>query len=325
MRTIRFVQVGQVGIAAFTVLSVPAAADACSLCGCGDPLLAASDPAAITGKLRVQLDSEYLRVLAGTDNQPGYTDTLTQWSYRFNAVYRPISRLSLMATVPLLDKSIRTAGPGLNQLDSSLFGLGDVELAARYAPFRAVDFADRRVQEIGVSVGSAFPTGSNGASRTDLPGSVSPVDPHGQLGTGGWGPFAGLHYRFEQADWLAFADLSYRVRTTGSYFDGSKYKFGDALLWGLHAQVRVRATLAFDVGVDGRYAHADRAVAADGTAREPVENTGGTILSAAPGVFFNATGGLWVFARGQVPFYKNLFGEQDVKPSVAMGLQYQVL
>jgi hypothetical protein len=151
------------------------------------------------------------------------------------------------------------------------------------------------------------------------------LDPHGQLGTGGWGPFAGVHYRFEQADWLAFASLSYRVRTEGSYFDGSKYKFGDAVLWSVHGQYRPIRSVALDLGVDGRYAKADRMVESDGTVTSAVGNTGGTLLSAAPGVYFNASGGLWLFVRGQVPFYKSLFGEQNVLPSLTTGIQFQAL
>jgi hypothetical protein len=51
-------------------------------------------------------------------------------------------------------------------------------------------------------------------------------------------------------NWLWFADLSYRMRTTGSYFDGSKYKFGDAILWSGHDQYRPLATLALDLVTD---------------------------------------------------------------------------
>lgn len=297
----------------------------CSICACGDPLLAASDPAAITGKLRLQVDVEYLRIDAGTDGQPGYVDHLTQWSYRLNAVVRPLSRLSVMVAAPVLDKSIRTVGPGVDEAASSLVGLGDVEVAARYAVWRQIDFAERRVQEVGLSGGTMMPTGSSDARTTDTAGAVIPVDPHGQLGTGGWGPFAGLHYRFEQADWLAFADAAYRIRTTGSYFDGSKYKFGNAVLWSLHAQYRPVAMLAVDLGIDGRYARADQATDAEGTVTDKVPNTGGTVLSAAPGVYVNTTANVWLFVRGQLPFYKDFYGEQDVKPSVSAGLQYQAL
>jgi len=294
---------------------------ACSVCGCGDPLLAASDPAATNSQLRFQVDTEYLRIDAGTDGQPGYTDKLTQWSYRLNATWRPLDPLSFTATVPLVQKSIHTVGGGTDVTDSNLTGIGDVELAGRYALWNTVSFGARRVQELAVSLGTAVPTGSHNAKMED--GTL--LDPHGQLGTGGWGPFAGVHYRFEQADWLAFASLSYRVRTEGSYFDGSKYKFGDAVLWSAHGQYRPIRSVALDLGVDGRYAKADRAVDPDGTVTSAVGNTGGTVLSAAPGVYFNATGPLWLFVRGQVPFYKSLLGEQDVLPSVTTGIQFQAL
>jgi len=305
-------------------------ANACSICGCGDPLLAASDPAAITGILRLQVDTEYLRVDAGTDNSPGYTDQLTQWSYRLNAVYRPISRLSIIATLPVLDKTIHTVGGGTDLADSHLTGLGDAELGARYALWRSVNMGIGRLQEIALAGGMMMPTGANDAKTTatdPITGAITtgPVDPHGQLGTGAWGPFLGLHYRFEQVNWLGFADFSYRMRTTGSYFDGSKYKFGDAALWSVHGQYRPITTVAVDLGIDGRFARVDKTTDAGDTSSSTQGNTGGTLLSAAPGVYFNAVGAFWIFARGQIPFYKNLDGEQDVKPSVALGLQYQVL
>jgi hypothetical protein len=288
--------------------------------------LAASDPAAITGMLRLQLDTEYLRVDAGTDGQAGYTDQLTQWSYRFNAVYRPINRLSVIATLPVLDKSIHTVGGGTNVPVSHLTGLGDAELGARYALWRSINLGWGRVQEVALAGGIAMPTGASDAKTTDAATRAAVlVDPHGQLGTGGWGPSLGLHYRFEQVNWLGFADFSYRVRTTGSHFDDSKYKFGDAALWSVHGQYRPHAMVAVDLGIDGRHARIDQATEAGGSSAVSVENTGGTLLSAAPGVYVNALRGCWVFARGQIPFYKSLYGEQDVKPSVALGLQYQVL
>jgi hypothetical protein len=315
-------------VAAFFA-SLPAAT-ACSICGCGDPLLAASDPAAITGLLRLQLDTEYLRVDAGTDGLPGYTDELTQWSYRLNAVYRPFSWLSVIATLPLLDKTIHRVGGGTDVTSSHLTGLGDAELGARFAFWRAINMGVGRVQEFALAGGIMMPTGGNDAKTTTTDpntGAVilTPVDPHGQLGTGGWGPFLGLHYRFEQVKWLGFADFSYRVRTTGSHFDGSKYKFGDAALWSLHGQYRPIDTLAVDAGIDGRYARIDKATEPSDSSARSVDNTGGLVLSLGPGLYFNAVAALWVFARAQIPFYKNLHGEQDVKPSVAFGIQYQVL
>jgi hypothetical protein len=305
-------------------------ARACSVCGCGDPLLSASDPAAITGQLRLQIDTEYLRVDAGTEGNDAATDKLTQWSYRVNAVYRPFEALSLTATVPLVSKSIRTVDAASSTTMSSLSGLGDVELGARYAVWTQVNVGARRVQELALSAGTTLPTGKKDAFTTDPVSQMRLlIDPHGQVGTGGWSPFAGAHYRYEEGDWLGFASASYRIRTEASYFDSSKYKFGDALLWSVHGQYRPLRRLALDLGLDGRYAKADSAtvlsdVPRKGLVRVPaVDNTGGTVLSLAPGVYYNAVGGLWLFVRGQVPVYKDLFGRQDVLPSATTGFQFQ--
>ncbi|MFL5303216.1 MAG: hypothetical protein ACJ79R_23045, partial [Anaeromyxobacteraceae bacterium] len=179
-------------------LATAAPARACSVCACGDPLLLASDPAAITGRLRLQIDTEYLRVDAGTDGQPGSTDRLNQWSYRFNAVYRPIDGLAFTATVPLVTKSIRTVGGGEEVLASDLPGLGALVVAGCYTLWRAVDLGHARSNELAVTAGTALPTGSHDASAA---GAL--VD--GQLGTGAWAPFLGLNYLVEGSSWVAFA------------------------------------------------------------------------------------------------------------------------
>jgi hypothetical protein len=313
-----------VGLAAMLAVVVVPEARACSVCGCGDPLLAASDPAAIAGMLRLQVDTEHLGMTAGSDERTGYVDHLSQWSYRLNVAYRPLSRLALVATLPLLDKTIRSVGAGTDEVSSHLTGPGDVELAGRYAVWRQIDFSRRRVQEIALSLGTAFPTGSSNAQTTDG-GAIVPVDPHGQLGTGGWGPFAGIHYRLEQGDWLGYADASYRLRTTANFFDHSTYKFGEAVLGGLHAQYRPLPRLVVDLGVDARFARVDKAAAPDDGGASTVPNTGGSVFSAAPGVYVNAVGRLWLFGRAQLPFYQDLRGEQDVGVVAAAGLQYELL
>jgi len=119
--------------------------------------------------------------------------------------------------------------------------------------------------------------------------------------------------------------VSYRLRTTASYFDGSQYKFGNAVLGSVHGQYRPISEIAIDLGVDGRFAWADRSTDPDGTVTNAVGNTGGAVLSLAPGVYGNPYGALWVFLRGQIPFYTNLNGVQNVLPSATVGFQYQVL
>jgi hypothetical protein len=307
MMKVRF-QLVFVGIA-LAALALPRFARACSVCGCGDPLLTSSDPAAITGQLRLQVDTEYLRVDAGNEETPALTDELTQWSYRFNVVYRPLDALSLTVTLPVVSKAIRAAGGGTSTSTSDATGLGDVEIAARYAGWRSVQLGIGRVQEFALTAGTSLPTGPN-----DLSSGGERIDEHGQPGTGAWGPFAGVHYRFEEGKWLGFASLSGRVHSE----NGHQYTYGSALLWSVHGQYFPVKRVAVDLGVDGRYA------AVDTSAGETVVNTGGTVVSAAPGVYVNAAGGAWLFVRGQIPFYKKFRGDQDQLPSVVTGVQYLV-
>ena len=289
----------------------PTAAVACSVCGCGDPLLISSDPAAITGTLRLQLDAEFLGMTAGSEGMPGMTDELRQRSVRLNAVYRPLDTLSFSATLPWTSKTMRMLGGSAPVTTSDLSGLGDVEVGARWAAWRRVNLGTGVVHELALSGGGSLPTGSNG---TLDPAGVR-VDEHGQLGSGSWGPFLGASYRFEAGRWVAAASLSGRTHTAND----AGYTYGAALLWSAHGQYQPARWIALDLGVDGRVARADKDNGAT------VDNTGGTVVSAAPGVYVNPTGGLWVFARGQVPFHQALLGEQQVRPSVAVGLQYSLL
>jgi hypothetical protein len=281
------------------------AAYACSVCGCGDPLLDASDPAATTGRLRLALDTEYLDVDAGNEEDPSLVDHLKQYTLKLQAVYAPVDRLSLVATLPFTRKDLSTAG----LTSSDLSGLGDVEFAARYTLLDIPNLAAQRRQTFAVSAGTSLPTGSN--SATDANGRI---DEHGQLGTGAWGPFAGLHYRVEQGPWIGSASVSARLHSMNSFH----YKYATAAMWSVHGQYRPIARVALDLGVDGRWAGQDR------DELGLVDHTGGTVLAIAPGAYFHVGGGLWLSARAQLPFYTDLVGNQSIGPTVVAGMQYQV-
>jgi hypothetical protein len=296
------------GALAVAALLAAAPALACSVCGCGDPLLTSSDPAAIAGRLRLQLDTEYLRMDAGNEADPSLTDRLTQWTVRLNVVYRPTDALSLTATLPFVSKDLRTVG-GASTPASDATGLGDVEIAARYALWRDVHLGIGRVQELSITAGTSTPTGPN-----DVRSGGERIDEHGQPGTGAWGPFAGLAYRFEQGRWVAFGSLSGRVHSENGY----GYRYGSAALWSIHGQYFPAKRVALDLGLDGRYAATDR------DSGGAVPNTGGTVLAVAPGAYLNVAGGAWVFLRGQIPVYKHFVGAQDQLPSVVTGVQYQL-
>ncbi len=91
-----------------------------------------------------------------------------------------------------------------------------------------------------------------------------------------------------------------------------------AALWSVHGQYQPTRRVALDLGVDGRSANVDRESGA------PVPNTGGTVLSIAPGAYANVAGAAWLFLRGQIPFVRRLAGVQEVFPTVVAGVQYQV-
>ena len=289
-------------------LVAPPTARACSVCACGDPLLDTTDSAAQLGVLRLQLDAEALSMDAGSEDAPGATDRLDQYTLRGDVVYSPVDRLALVARVPLVRKDLRRLGG--DGAASDLTGLGDVELGARWVFFRSVNLGTARMQDLSLSAGTSLPTGEDGARGPD----GARIDEHGQLGTGAWGPYAGLNYHLDQGRWYAFASVSGRVRTTNAF----GYRYGSALLWSAHGQLRPVPRLALDLGVDGRSAGRD---SSDGAA---VANTGGLVLAAAPGAFLNVAGPLWISLRAQLPFYTRLFGDQAVRPTVTGGVQYQL-
>lgn len=290
---------------AAALLSRAPAARACSVCGCGDPLLDAADPAAMTSRLRVALDGELLDVTAGSETHPGATDRLHQYSLKLQVAGTPLPGVTVVGTLPFTRKDLTSAGATLSDVSA----VGDAEVAARIALLDVPNFAARRLQNVAVSVGTSLPTGPN-----DLRAGGERIDEHGQPGTGSFGPFAGLHYRVDQGAWYGSASLTGRGHTV----NGHGYRYGGAVLWSAHAQLRPLARLALDLGVDGRWAAQDRDDAG------AVEHTGGTVWAASPGVYWNVAGSAWLSLRTQLPVWTRLVGEQSVGPTVVAGVQYQL-
>ncbi len=298
------------GLLAALLLGSPAAALPCSVCGCGDPQLEASDPAATSGRLRLQLESEYLAITAGSEGAPGSIDHLEQYSLRTDVVYAPLPDLSLLAQLPVVHKDLATTGPA-DRPSSHLTGLGDAEVGARWVLLTRIDLGRQQRQDLAVDGGVSLPTGGNSARDA----SGARIDEHGQLGTGSFGPYLGLHYAFSRGDWYAFGSVSARVHTTNGY----GYQYGQALLWSAHAQRMLSARLAVSLGVDGREAWVDL------DHGRAVDSTGGLVLAATPAAYLDVGQGFWLGARAQIPFFTSLIGQQTVGPVVTAGVQYQFL
>ena len=282
-------------------------AEACSVCGCGDPLFVAGDSKPMAGTWRFAFDYIYLTASARSDDNPAQTESLVQMTFLPAVVYSPTDALNLVLQVPVTWKQWTLTGGGLPEETASPFGLGDIELSARYFVWSATDLAARQRQSFAVTAGTSFPTGGD---DTEVDGQR--IDQHAQLGTGAFGPYVGGLYTFNQDPWTFTGTVTGRYRTTNSY----GYRFGGAVLFGLTARYRIVAPFFFSLGVDGRFAMRDN------DSGQTQLNTGGFLLAATPGVMWNLTDGLWLQAQAQLPFATHLYGVQSVGPVVTVGLQF---
>jgi hypothetical protein len=288
--------------------ATPAAA--CSVCNCGDPLVGVGQEAAPAGRLGLELDGQWLYQKAGGE-EPGTLDILNQWSLLLTIAYTPVERLNLFVTLPWVWKDMQMQmEDGSKMPSSNLNGFGDMQFGLRWFFWEHLDLGNQVRHSLSLSASTFAPTGND--SAVDAAGVR--VDQHGQIGTGGWGPTAGLFYRMQGDVWSAYAGVWGLYRTENSY----GYRFGAAALWTVAGQYQPLDWLAVGLSVDGRAAGSDE----DGGA--PVENTGGFVLAAVPAVYVNVFPGAWLLARAQLPFATSLNGTQTVGPVVTAGLRYEL-
>lgn len=293
-----------------SALSVPSTALACSVCGCGDPLVVAGDAMPVSGNVRFALEAEYLSATAASDMDPAMSEDLVQQTLRPVVVVSLLNQLNLVAQVPVTRKVWSLTG-GTTPEEATPLGLGDIDLGARWFAWQSADMGADRRQDLALTAGTSLPTGPDNA--VDEAGVR--IDDHAQLGAGSWGPYLGALYAFHQDPWNVSLNASGRFHTTNGY----GYQYGPALLWSARGQFRPWERLAFGLGLDGRFAWQDT------MAGEVQTNTGGLVLAAVPGVGVNVAGNLWLHAAVQIPFYTALFGTQTVGPVFSAGLQYSLM
>ena len=297
--------------AAATSLALAASpALACSVCGCGDPLVGVGQVAGPAGQLGLELDGQWLSQKAGGD-VPDTTDLLNQYSVLLTASYTPVANLNLVVTLPWVWKNMQMEMPdGSRMTSSNLNGFGDMQFGLRWFFWDDTDVGNRTHQTLSLSASTFVPTGKNSAVQAD----GERVDEHGQIGTGGWGPTVGLFYRIQGDVWSGYAGLWGLYRSVNSY----GYRFGSAALWTVAGQYQPLDWLAVALAVDGRAAGSD----VDNGAT--VENTGGFVLAAVPAVYANVFPGGWLFAKAQLPFATSLNGVQTIGPVITAGLRYEL-
>jgi hypothetical protein len=298
-------------LATTAVLALDApAAFACSVCGCGDPLVGVGQVAGPAGQFGLELDGQVLFQKAGGE-EPGTIDVLSQWSLLLTASYTPVANLNLVVTLPWVWKDMQMEmQDGTRMSSSNLNGFGDMQVGARWFFWESLDLLHGIRHTLSVSASTFVPTGND--SATDAEGIR--IDEHGQVGTGGWGPNAGLFYRMQGDVWSAYVGAWGLYRTVNSH----GYRYGAAALWTAAGQVQPLEWLAVALGLDGRFAGSDVDGGVD------VENTGGLVLAAVPAVYAKVFPGGWLLAKAQLPFATSLNGVQTIGPVVTVGLRYDL-
>src|SRR5512147_1467835 len=116
-------------LAAASAAVLPAArARACSVCACGDPLVAAGDAAPMERELHLAVETEWLTASAAMESMPGMTEEVDQATIRALAVFSPLARVNAVLSVPFVQKRVSATGAGMDRGADVVTGLGDVEL-----------------------------------------------------------------------------------------------------------------------------------------------------------------------------------------------------
>jgi hypothetical protein len=290
---------------------IPNLSPACSVCGCGDPLLAAGSTQPMPGQLRLRLEGEYLYATAQSDDDPASTEFLAQETIKVIGAYAPSSSLMLVLQLPFVRKAWWTNDPAADLGSTSNEGLGDIDLGARWFFWSGMDMVQRRMQNLALSAGSSLPTGAS-----DIRVDSERIDQHAQLGTGALGPYLGLLYGLNLGDWSLNANATWRYRATNA----QGYQFGQALSFGLESQWHPVDAFALGLNLEGRYADYDHdwSQGDDALRRE----TGGTVLDLTPNLGWQLGQDLGLKARIQIPVCTNLFGTQSLSPTTDLSVQY---
>ncbi len=280
---------------------------ACSVCGCGDPLQAAGTVHSMAGDIHLGLETLYLTASAQSDDNPTQTESLIQKTLNTIVTFSPNNDLILVALVPFIQKNWNLSAGNDQPASASPIGLGDISLGLRYFLVVDMDMKNKGSQNFAVSAGTTLPTGDENAVDSN----GNRFDQHAQLGTGAWGPYAGLLYTWINNGFTLSANLNTLFHTVNSY----QYQFGTAFTWGAQAQVHLDDPFAVSLSVEGRTSDHD---ISNGDSQL---NTGGTVIDLTPGLGWNPVQDWGLYGKVQLPVLTNLFGTQTVGTTVLIGTQ----
>lgn len=329
----------------FTIVSIffVNPSSACSVCGCGDPLASSGSAHPLAGSFRLDFESIYLTASAlGDDPGTNQTESLVQVNLNTTLSYAPTDDISLIMMVPIVEK-YWSLDEGPNNVDApssspnesiadtgTPFGIGDINVGARYFFWQETDFKEKTHQALALSVGSYLPTGG-----TNIISGITglPIDTHAQLGTGAFGLYGGFLYNHVWDDFTLSANGNVVVHTEASTNDVNsavyEYTFGTSYTGGLSCQLTVTDTLALSLAVEGRYTDSDTEpnpydTYGPGVPTWDTPNTGGTVIDFSPSVYWNVSGDSTLYGKVQIPAITGFNGQQTLGPTYVFGTQFLI-
>jgi hypothetical protein len=273
-------------------------ARACASCGCGDPTLTAMGAEQpFQGRLRSALELSYRTDSIG---RPGI-DELRLRELRADAAlaWAPLDTLFVVASVPFVYREARD--PSLAESDA--WGLGDVELRAKWFAYRDRPFAPRLL--LALVGGVKLPTAP---WQSDAAGNRAPLE--AQPGTGSLDLLLGPALALFQGDVSAYLSGHwYQPVTTRAPLEP-----GRSLRGSLALQHQTWSWLALRAAGDGRW---DERAHEDGV-RDP--NSGGWVLYAGGDLLWSPLEDVSVSLGFRAPVAEDLHGTHDEGPRTALAL-----
>jgi hypothetical protein len=284
--------------AALIVGALASRAEACASCGCGDPTLTAMGvEQPFQGRLRSALELSYRTDEIGT---PGVDELrLRELKADVALAWAPLDTLFLVADVPFVYRETRD--PSLAQTDA--WGLGDIELRAKWFAYRDRAFAPRVLLALtgGVKLPTAPWQADEDAVRVPL---------EAQPGTGSLDLLLGPALALFQGKFSAYLGAQWfqPISTRDPFEPGSSVRGSLAL------QHQTWRLLALRAGADLRW---DRPAHEDGQ-RDP--NSGGWVLYAGGDLLWSPLLDTSVSLGLRAPVAQVLDGAHDEGPRVALAL-----
>lgn len=266
---------------------------ACASCGCGDPTLTTMG-VEIPFRNRVRLALEQRVSGHRTGLGPSEEEEVTARTSLLVS-YAPARWVTLGAMLPGGGGQSSTPGAAPRRL----YGLGDLELLARFLPFRDRSFAPRHVA--GLLVGLKVPTGPRVSDSSGYP---APDDR--QPGTGSWDPIFGAGYSYFGEDLSLFVTINYRLSTPSP----RATQRGSVLGASVVAQRALGLRVAVALGVDAGYTAPDQLP--DGA---PLPQSGGVVVALTPGLLIQPRTDFLLRLAVQVPVAQAWSGAQHEYPT----------